>query len=42
MLQKGGSQVATVEPHLSEPPLSIPSIIQNNGRKFLKQVMAKC
>ena len=32
----------TVEPHLSDSRLSIPSIIRNDVQKLLKQVIPKC
>ena len=34
--------VTTVEPHLSNSRLSVPSIIWNDVHKFLKQVISNC
>ena len=33
---------STVEPHLSDSCLSVPSIIRNAVQKFLKQVIRNC
>ena len=35
-------QTATLEPHLSDSHLSVPSIIWNDVQKFLKQAIPNC